>query len=247
MAKTSLTSEIENAEAVAETISTNDIVATNDELVATSTASAAGISGDIDSEDIKFPLVQIVSGMGKLSDVEGLSKGDLVLDGEYKLNQPASITVIRLAKMYEENLPWGTDEIPRLVNSKAEVLELGGTLGWESGTGGERIPPTWKPMADALICIACDDEKSTYFPFEHGDKKYAFARWKLRNTAYFSAATDIISAAGTYYRAGLTTGTFELTTEKRAFKTGNTTYVPMIKKGETNTPEFKEWLSEFSA
>lgn len=247
MAKTSLTSEIENAENVAETISTNDIVATNDELVATSTASAAGISGDIDSEDIKFPLVQIVSGMGKLSDVDGLNKGDLVLDGEYKLSQPASITVIRLAKMYEENLPWGTDEIPRLVNSKAEVLELGGTLGWESGTGGERIPPTWKPMADALICIACDDEKSTYFPFEHGDKKYAFARWKLRNTAYFSAATDIISAAGTYYRAGLTTGTFELTTEKRAFKTGNTTYVPMIKKGETNAPEFKEWLSEFSA
>jgi hypothetical protein len=247
MAKTSLTSEIENAEAVAETISTNDIVATNDELVATSTASAAGISGDIDSEDIKFPLVQIVSGMGKLSDVEGLAKGDLVLDGEYKLTQPASITVIRLAKLYEENLPWGTDEIPRLVNSKAEVLELGGTLGWASGPGGERVAPTWKPMADALICIGCDDEKSTYFPFEHGDKKFAFARWKLRNTAYFSAATDIISAAGTYYRAGLTTGTFELTTEKRAFKTGNTTYVPMLKKGATNTPEFKEWLSEFSA
>ena len=96
MAKTSLTSEIENAENVAETISTTDIVATADELAATSTASAAGISGDIDSEDIKFPLVQIVSGMGKLSDVDGLNKGDLVLDGEYKVIQPATVSYTHL-------------------------------------------------------------------------------------------------------------------------------------------------------
>lgn len=243
MAKTSLTAEIEEN---AEVVTSKDIVASAEEL-AIPRPTGAGITGDIDSEDIKFPLVQIVSGMGKLSDIDGLNKGDLVLDGEYKLEQPADITVVRLAKLYEENLPWGVDEIPRLVNTKAEVLDLGGTLGWTTGDDGERVAPTWKPMADALIAVSQDGDDPSFFPFEHDGKNYAFARWKLRNTAYFSAATDLISAAATYYRKGLATGSFKLTTEKRAFKTGNTTFVPIVKKGEANSPEFQEWLSDFTS
>lgn len=236
MTKTSLSEETENSNV------NTDIVRSSDDLVAVAPM-GAGIHGEIDQDDIKFPLLQIVSGMGKLSEVEDFKKGDLVLDGEHKLEQPCEITVVKLAKLFEENLPWGADEIPRTVSTKEEVYSLGGTLGWQS-EGGERIPPTWKPMADCLICVKGDD--NNYFPFDFSKKeKFAFARWKLRNTSYFAAATDIISAAGTYYRKGLSHGTFMLTTEKRAFKTGNTTYVPTVKKGDRNDEKFVEWLAEF--
>ena len=240
MTKSSLKDEIQDNNAE----SNDDIVSSSNDLVAVAPM-GAGIHGEIDQDDIKFPLVQIVSGMGKLSDNDDFKKGDLVLDGEFKLEQPAEITVLKLAKLYEENLEWGADEIPRTVGTKEEVYSLGGTLGWHTDEEtGQRTPPTWKPMADCLICIKGDD--NNYFPFEFGDEKFAFARWKLRNTSYFAAATDIISAAGTYYRAGLPTGTFQLSTEKRAFKTGNTTYVPVVKKGERNDEKFVQWLAEFA-
>ena len=237
MTKSSLKDAVE-----ASTETETGIVRSSDDLV-TIAPMGAGIHGEIDQDDIKFPLLQIVSGMGKLSEVDDFKKGDLVLDGEYKLEQPCEITVLKLAKLFEENLEWGADEIPRTVSSKEEVYQLGGTLGWQS-EGGQRIAPTWKPMADCLICIKGTDDN--YFPFDYSkNEKFAFARWKLRNTSYFAAATDIISAAGTYYRQGLSTGTFQLTTEKRAFKTGNTTFVPAVKKGDKNSPKFIEWLAEF--
>ena len=70
-------------------------------------APGAGITGDLDASDISFPRLQIVQGMGNLS--ENYKKGEIVLDGESLISDgptPVEFTVCRIGKQFEENVDW---------------------------------------------------------------------------------------------------------------------------------------------
>lgn len=67
-----------------------DEVAENEIITGSPTAglqpvTGAGITGEIDGTDLRFPKFQIVQGVGPLSEKEEFKKGDLVLNGEFKL------------------------------------------------------------------------------------------------------------------------------------------------------------------
>lgn len=221
----------------------------SDEIVeATSTGSgliprsSAELVGDFDASDISFPRLQVAQGVGPLSDTH--NKGDIVLDGDAVIGGPkmdqVDFTVLRIAKMYEENVPFGGDEVPRLVESKEQVLALGGNTDW--GLNGEQ--PSWKPVADALICIKGDDDVNVY-PYEFGGDNYAFALWKIKGVAYRRAAVPIFTASTMYYRDGLKNGSFKLITEKQVFS-GNTVFCPKVTRGTRHDEKFVEWLGDFS-
>ena len=209
----------------------------------------SGVSGDFDLTDITFPKLQLVHGIGPLSDE--FSKGGIVLDGETLVSDgkpPVELTVIKVSKMFEENIPFETGEIPRIVATKAELLKLGGSTdyGDRDPKTGKSEPPSWKPIADALICIKDPTgEDSTNFPFEFDGSNYAFALWRIKNSAYKRAAVPIFTAARMYYRAGLRTGSFRLTTDKAKFG-ANSVVVPKLVKGEKHSEDFVAWLGEFA-
>ena len=242
MPKKSLSSITESTETTETTVlaeASGDIVEGSPTAVL---APAVGgtITGDLDASDISFPRLQIVQGMGNLS--ENFKKGEIVLDGETSIysegSDPVEFTVVRIGKMFEENINWDDGEIPRIL-SKADAVAAGGSFEW--GQNGEQ--PDWKPIADALICIKGEDE--SVFPFEFGDSNYAFALWRIKGTAYKRAAVPIFTAARMYYREGLNTGTFQLTTDKAVFG-GKTVHVPKLRRGAKNDAEFVEWLKDFS-
>ena len=201
----------------------------------------AGLVGDFDASDISFPKLQIAQGVGALS--ETFKKGTIVLDGEFDISDGTSdveITVCRIGKMFEENIEWDSGEIPRIFNSKAEVLEADpeATFVWADGT-----PASWKPIADALVCIKGEDP--TNFPFEFDGNNYAFAIWRIKGTAYKHAAVPIFTAAKMYYRDGINVGSFMLTTQK--VKAGNNVvHAPKLRKGSRHDKKFVEWLKDFS-
>lgn len=201
-------------------------------------ATGAGITGDLDASDISFPRLQITQGVGALS--ENFKKGSIILDGETEISdgtEPIEFTVCRIGKQFEENVDWDSGEIPRIV-SKSEAVEIGGSFEW--GSNGEK--PNWLPIADALICIKGDDENT--FPFEHGGNNYAFALWRIKGTAYKRAAVPIFTAAKMYYRDGINTGSFFLTTEK--IRAGsNTVNGPKLRRGTKHDADFVEWLKDF--
>ena len=209
----------------------------------------AGVSGDFDLSDITFPKLQLVHGIGPLSDE--FSKGGIVLDGETLISDGSDeveMTVVKIAKMFEENIPFETGEIPRIVATKEELLALGGDTeyGARDPKTGKSEPPSWKPIADALICIKDPTgEDSTNFPYEFEGANYAFAMWRIKNSAYRRAAVPIFTAATMYYRQGLRTGSFLLTTEKAKFG-ANTVVVPKLVKGSKHTEDFVAWLGEFA-
>lgn len=201
----------------------------------------AGLVGDFDASDISFPKLQIAQGVGALS--ETFKKGTIVLDGEFDISDGTSdveITVCRIGKMFEENIEWDSGEIPRIFSSKAEVLEADpeATFVWADGT-----PASWKPIADALVCIKGEDP--TNFPFEFDGNNYAFAIWRIKGTAYKHAAVPIFTAAKMYYRDGINVGSFQLTTQK--VKAGNNVvHAPKLRKGARHDKKFVEWLKDFS-
>ena len=226
---------------------TNDSTGT-DEIVEATTATglvptaSTDLVGDFDASDISFPRLQVAQGVGPLSDTP--TKGDIVLDGETVIGgpkmDPVEFTVLRIAKMYEENVPFGGDEVPRLVETKAQVLALDGSTDW--GHDGEQ--PSWKPIADALVCIKGGDDAGV-FPYEHRKENYAFALWKIKGVAYRRAAVPIFTASTMYYRDGLRQGSFNLITEKAVFS-GNTVFCPKVTRGARHDKAFVDWLADFS-
>ena len=204
--------------------------------------SGAGVVGDIDASDIEFPKLAIAQGVGPLSD--NFKKGAIVLDAEHEISDgttPVEFTVLRIGKFFEENIPFGTGEIPRIV-TPAEQKQIGGTT--QGHRDGENyIQPDWKPLADALVCIKGDNED--VFPYNFGKDHYAIAMWRIRKTAYEGGAKPILTAAGTYYRHGLRNGSFLLTTQKRMFS-GNAVHGPKVVRGKKHDEKFVNWLaSEF--
>jgi hypothetical protein len=199
-----------------------------------------------DASDIAFPKLQIAQGVGPLSDL--YPKGSVVLDKEMEIvkmeDGHAEITVLSIVKTFEENVPFAGDELPRIAKNKEEVLQLGGTTEW-STEDGLKIPPSFKPCADALLCIkqpdGADDE---WFPYEFKGSNYTFCTWKIKGMAYSASAVPINTAKRMYYRAGLETGSFLLSTEKRLIN-GNTVACPRIQRGKKHSPEFVTWLKEF--
>ena len=246
MSKTALSEEKKKEEIVS---------AAGDDIVVGATPYAmvpqtsAGVSGDFDLTDITFPKLQLVHGIGPLSDE--FTKGGIVLDGETLISDgddEVEMTVVKIAKMFEENIPFETGEIPRIVATKEELLAMGGDTeyGPRDPKTGKSEAPSWKPIADALICIKDPTGKdSTNFPYEFEGANYAFAMWRIKNSAYRRAAVPIFTAATMYYRTGLRTGSFILTTEKAKFGQ-NTVVVPKLVKGSKHAEDFVAWLGEFA-
>ena len=239
-------------------------------------APLGAVVGDFGTEDMTFPKFQFAQGVGPLSD--RYPKGAVVLEGECQIAEmggdPLEITVMRMEKSYEENVPYGGDEMPRLASTKDEVYAMGGTLAATKDENGQRIPATWKPVATTFICIKMPeppakpkDEKdeesmlayktalsnhsklTQWFPYGHMDEDgeetfYAFAEWKIRGVAYYRAADYINTAARTYLRSGLLFGSFNLFSDKAVFN-GNTVAVPKIVRGTPNHRDLVNWLAEF--
>lgn len=218
------------------------------ELIAPDANEITLVEGEdgFDSSDIAFPKLQIAQGVGPLSDL--YPKGSVVLDKEMEIvkmeDGHAEITVLSITKTFEENVPFGGDELPRIARNKEEVLRLGGTTEW-STEDGLKIPPSFKPCADALICIKQPEGVSDeWFPYEFEGTNYTFCTWKIKGMAYGASAVPINTAKRMYYRAGLETGSFLLSTEKRIIN-GNTVACPRIQRGKKHSAEFVAWLKEF--
>lgn len=199
-----------------------------------------------DASDVAFPKLQIAQGVGPLSDL--FPKGSIVLDKEMEIAKmeagSVEITVLSIVKTFEENVPFGGDELPRIAKNKEEVLRLNGTTEW-STEDGLKIPPSFKPCADALICIKQPEGVSDeWFPYDYEGTNYTFCTWKIKGMAYSASAVPINTAKRMYYRAGLETGSFLLSTEKRLIN-GNTVACPKVQRGKKHSAEFIAWLKEF--
>lgn len=199
-----------------------------------------GVSGELDRRDLNMPRMALVQSVGPMSDV--FKPGQIVLNKETVLTdgeKPIVLSVVNIRKSFVENLKYEEDgPIPKRVNTLDEVRAQGGTIEYVQDE-----PPTWIPVADALILLESETENPA-FPFEHGRKFYAAALWTLRKTSYTRAAKNIFTATQFALKGKpLSTGRWTLSTKRE--KVGqNFVYVPVLRQVGKFDDNFITWVKE---
>jgi hypothetical protein len=120
---------------------------------------SAGLVGDWDQSDVKFPALKIVQGSGQLA--AQWNTGTLLLGDDELLPPPDLRTPkpehtfrfvpVQLTKQFRENLSQeeaSSGAIPRVVSTLAEVEAMGGTTQW---IGDQK--PSWSPSARILMLV----------------------------------------------------------------------------------------------
>ena len=206
----------------------------------TTTSDAPGIGsvmGDIGTEDIVIPRINITQGVGPLSEL--FNPGTIVLNKENLLSDgstPIELTVLNVKKQFVEDLPYDSDERPAVYDTLEEVKAVGGTIEWR---GDER--PSYTPVLHVQVLFRVPDGVDGVFPLEYEGHAYGLALWSIRGVAYKRAGKNILTAAKFSLRDGLHHGKWTLSTKREKFGR-NSVFVPILKNVGRNTPEFVEFI-----
>jgi hypothetical protein len=198
------------------------------------------MEGEIVRSDIRLPRVNIVQKVGDLSNL--FTPGSILFNKEVVLTAgktPVEVVPLRLKKVYQQDLPYGSEETA-LVFEKAEDVRLsGGSLQW----GDDNY---YTEVAHVQVAIIkpdeCPEELEPLFPFEHDGKMYGCAMWTLKGSAFTSAGRTLITARTTLLREGLHTGRFMLSTELKK-NTKNSWYAPILKFAGRNSAEASSFFA----
>lgn len=195
------------------------------------------ISGDISADDIIIPRLNLVQGVGSLSEL--FTPGQIVLNKETVLSDgatPLEITVLSARKQFIENLPFDSEEKPRVLDTLEDVYAAGGRIEWSGVT-----PPTFTPVLHVQIVFKAPQDSDYAYPLDYNGTSYGLAVWSLRGVAYTRAGRNILTAAKFALRDGLFNGKWELTTKREKFGR-NSVVVPVLRNVGRHSQEFVEFL-----
>lgn len=187
------------------------------------------IAGDTSPGDIRLPRLQLVHGVGSLSEM--FHPGDVVLGGDNLLvekGQPLDMIVLSAQQYWKEYCGAGKydpNHRPATYLTEEEVIAAGGTTRWENGIG-----PTFnRAMTLTLLIKQPKDVVCGLFGINLKDDVYAPAVWDVDKSAYRRVAPQVLTAAQFALRArGLLSGLFQLVTKSEKIN-GNNTIVPAFK------------------
>lgn len=206
------------------------------------------IQGEFSDRDLQIPRFSLVQNVGPLS--ENFTPGHFVYNKGHSLgNGPISITILSLKKYFCEDIPYGSEVFPRIVNSLDEIRKLGGAPSWEKPKGMSKEDAAkrlfFKPVLDihALVGIPKDSEAAGEAFHEFEGQPYVEAVWTVQSTAYTRVARPVITAAQLALKNGLHTRPWEVTAKRE--KLGpNLVWVPKAVLSKPHSPEFIAWVNE---
>ena len=223
-------------------------------------------------KDIILPRINLVSNMGELKDT--FTPGEIVYgqasvlfspprinaktgNEEMPGTKPVSITFLgRVSERYSEKVVGGGRGI--IVPTEEAVREAGGTLDFEEhklkAASGMKL---FQPLVDMLVAIEKPEhlkDDGTVFVFEADGKRYNFAFWSFKSTAYTEALKRVVfkdksigCLRGNFPEGGFPAYSYAISTREKTYPTGNKAHIPILIPNAKNTPEFKDLISGFIA
>lgn len=205
-------------------------------VVAGPATGPSDMDGEFTSSDFRLPRLNLVQKVGQLSD--SFDSGSIILNKEIVVSDgktPVTVIALRMKKQYQEALPYGSDDMPRVFDTAQEVRENGGTVAYGKGAG------VFGEVAHIEMLVAApaglDEDGMIHFAEEVEGKPFARVIYTAASTAYSGAAKPLITARGTHLKdLGLSAGKWELTT-KLNVGAKNSWYTPVLKAAGVLTPE----------
>lgn len=203
------------------------------------------IIGEVDRSDIRLPRLNLVARTGDLAEL--FTPGSFVLNKEIKLSEGGKddllhIVVVRLRKQFQEALPFGDPEMPRVFDTAEEVREAGGTVAYGKGAG------IFSAIAHLELLIrkpeSLPEEAAGHFFFESEDVSYTHCVWTVGGTAYGQVGKPVISATHNHLsKTGLLGGLWTLGSELRK-SNGNAWFTPILKTAGLTSEQFRKDVAE---
>jgi hypothetical protein len=206
---------------------------------------ASGISGEITSDDLRVPRVNLVQKSGQLCD--RFAPGSFLFEKEIVLAKPGEsfvATALRLKKYYQEKVEFGkSEEMPIKANTAEEVRALGGSLIY----GHERY---FQEVADIMLAVKApnelDEDAKDFFAYNDGEHDYALAIYTIAASAYTSLGKRLLTDATFLLKGGLHLGQYEISSEIRK-NASNSWYVPVGKFGGKHSAEKAEFFASLAS
>lgn len=165
-----------------------DLAITNQQL------SDAGLAGDFDQSDINLPRINLVAKTSALVD-DGFAPGAIALNKEVTLvtrDKPLRVIVTHMVKQFQEDVAWGSEELPKTFNSEEEVHAAGYSFEWGSTN-------MVRPIAHITMLVQAPEDLSEndleLFPYEFDGNHYAMAIYTASKSAYKPTAKEIATYA----------------------------------------------------
>jgi len=229
------------AEPVTEPAPTQEIVPATPAPLAVVNDAGGDMVGEISRNDVRLPRLNMVARTGDLAEL--FQPGAFVLNKEIKLCEGSgkdslNIIAVRLRKQYQESLPFGDPEMPRIFDSAEDVRANGGTVAYGKGAG------IFAEIAHAELLIekpaGVPEEYDGHFFFESEGKQYAHCVYTVSGTAYNSFARPLISARFNHLSGtGLVGGLWTLTSELKKAN-GNAWFSPVLKTAGMTSEQFRQ-------
>jgi hypothetical protein len=200
----------------------------------------AGVDGEFKASDFLIPRINLVGKTGNLSN--NFQPGSFVFNKELVVGSKDSAmeaVITHIQKKYIQEIPYGTDVIPKIFASQAEVEAAGGTLDISESEDVDR----YIPFLVLTLLVAEPKEKNPAFSLEGPDKKnYALAQYNLTKSAYRGAGRQLLTDSQTVLRGGLTKGRYQVSSKLNTNTMGSW-FTPTFKLAGTNNDEFQAWAS----
>lgn len=189
--------------------------------------------------DIDIPRLNVIQ---KMSEIEGpvgsvvLDKESVLLEAGVKLN----VVVVGAIKKWKEDVPFGDEYMPKVVNTEAEARELANDSEYEV-----------LEFAEIVLLVPQPGDDDTHFPYPIGDTNYQIGRITVQKDSYrltykrlftfhtFNRAVPISSRLWTFSSDLMTKGKYSwyvpsLTITKEETPAEVLEFINTNLKGETN-------------
>lgn len=196
--------------------------------------------GEFTQRDMKYPRFSVVQKSGELSDE--FTPGEFVISKEFVFgahDKPVNLIALQIQKRYQEFLPYGSQQIPRLFSTAAEVAAAGLSLEWGAKNRASEILNIlfWIPQP-------VEGEGDHVFLIEGPKGRGVVAGYTAARTAYGTVGKTLIQAKRTFCapeKGGMVAMEWQLsaTLEKKDM---NSWYLPRLKPVGPTDPELASFL-----
>lgn len=187
------------------------------------------LEGEFSSRDIAFPYLSLGQRTGQLTEEHPHWIGKWIFDKVVCLGDTARVIVCRLSKRYEEDLPFGSEDIPRRYLRAEDARNEGVQV---------------RDVADIDLVIETDKQDLAEFgSFDLGEKSYLPARYTVRSSAYGASVKILLKDLAGWLNGDISSGYYVLGSAKRTGPKGSW-YVPALKTDGKVSAELRALIAE---